>query len=223
MRTMSAIFVALIGTMGLAAPTASQAASFTFVQTSDHCTGGCGITANNFITVSDTVANTVGITAQLGTGWAFLKTGAGDATLAFSSTFNNLVLAVQTAGYGVHTPSPAGSLQLDGLFFPASAYGVDCTGCGPGASSPVGRVINFTVSLAGLTATTFVNALRLATGDNTTNSVFAADVLSPNGRTGIIDFSLSAVPLPPAMLLFGSALLGMGLLRRRRNTGAQAV
>jgi len=185
------------------------------VQTSDHCTGGCGITANNTITVSDAAADTVSITAQLGAGWDFLKTGAGDATLAFSSTFNNLVLAVQTAGYGVHLPSPTGSLQLDGLFFPASAYGVDCTGCGSGASNPVGNVINFTASLAGLTATTFVNALRLATGDNTTNSVFAADVLSPNGRTGIIDFTLSAVPLPPAMLLFGTALLGMGILRRR--------
>ena len=92
---------------------------------------------------------------------------------------------------------------------------MDCTGCGSGASNPVGNVINFTASLAGLTATTFVNALRLATGDNTTNSVFAADVLSPNGRTGIIDFTLSAVPLPPAMLLFGMALLGMGILRRR--------
>jgi len=226
MRSMSAIFVALVGgALGIAGvPTASQAASFTFVQDSDHCTGGCGITTNNFITVSDTAtAGVVDITAQLGTNWHFMTSGAGDATLAFSSSFSNLVLAVLTAGFGVHAPSPDTSLKMDGLTFPTSAYGVDWLG-GNGGSNADGNLLDFTVSRLGLTATAFVNALLTATsGANATTSLWAADVLSPNGRTGIIDFgpgTVNQVPLPPAILLFGTALVGMGLLRRRRKNGS---
>jgi hypothetical protein len=233
MRSMSAIFVALVGgTLGIAGvPTASQAASFTFVQDSDHCTGGCGITTNNFITVSDTAtAGVVDITAQLATGWHFISSGTGggiESTLAFSSDFANLVLGVLTAGFGVHSPSPTTSIQMDGLVFPTSAYGVDWLG-GNGAGNSDGSLLHFTATLAGLTATTFVNALNFATqGSGTSTSLWAADVLSANGLTGVIDFgagTVSQVPLPPAILLFGTALVGMGLLRRRRKNGsAQAA
>jgi hypothetical protein len=220
MHNTRAIIVALVGGLGLAGlsiPT--HAATFTFVQTSDECSGGCGINTNNVITVSDSGANT-SVSAQLAAGWSFILTGAGDATLAFSSTIANLALTAITPGYTLHTPSPAPSLMMDGLVFPASAYGVDCTGCGNGGSSPIGSLINFTIT--GVSATNFVNALRTATmGANATTATFAADVISANGRTGIIDFSLRAIPIPPAMLLFGTALFGIALLRRRRADSAQ--
>jgi hypothetical protein len=233
MRSMSAIFVALVGAgaLGIAGiPTASQAASFTFVQDSDHCTGGCGITTGNFITVSDTaVAGTVDITAQLATGWKFISTGTGggiETTLAFSSDFANLVLAVLTTGFGVH--APATSLQMDGLVFGTTPYGVNWLG-GNGTGNGDGTFLEFTATFAGLTATSFVNALNFATaGSGTSTSLWAADVFSGiTGLTGVIDFgagTVSQVPLPPAILLFGTALVGMGLLRRRRKNGsAQAA
>jgi hypothetical protein len=104
---------------------------------------------------------------------------------------------------------------------------VDCLG-GNGAGNSDGSLLHFTATLAGLTATTFVNALNFATqGSGTSTSLWAADVLSANGLTGVIDFgagTISQVPLPPAILLFGTALVGMGLLRRRRKNGsAQAA
>ena len=38
----------------------------------------------------------------------------------------------------------------------------------------------------------------------------------------IDDVQISAVPLPPAMLLFGGAMLGLGWLSRRRKAAASA-
>lgn len=41
--------------------------------------------------------------------------------------------------------------------------------------------------------------------------------VTTNGVKGSYDIAISAVPLPPALLLFGTALAGMGLLRRKRS------
>jgi hypothetical protein len=81
-----------------------------------------------------------------------------------------------------------------------------------------------------LTLTSFLAAT------STDHATFAADVVNHNrmvvidgvmqNPTGIIDFTLntSAVPLPPAALLFGSALVGLGFMsRRRRNQRVNAT
>src|SRR5690242_8573621 len=76
MKTFSAAL--FIGLGLIAFPAASYADSITYVQTSDHCTGNCGIDTNNTITISTTnVANQLLVTETLDTGWFFIATGAG--------------------------------------------------------------------------------------------------------------------------------------------------
>ena len=76
--------------------------------------------------------------------------------------------------------------------------------------------LDFTITGAGLTLASLVSN-QLAGGDP---GVFFLDVINNNragGPTGEINFTLSQVPLPPAALLFGSALVGLGILGRRRR------
>ena len=55
---------------------------------------------------------------------------------------------------------------------------------------------------------------------------FTAFTSYPGGAganiSGIYAFNPTAVPLPPALLLFGTALAGMGILGRRRKTQRSA-
>jgi len=52
----------------------------------------------------------------------------------------------------------------------------------------------------------------------TCNTVGAACTLATSTASGVTIWgNISAVPLPPAALLFGSALVGLGILGRRRN------
>jgi hypothetical protein len=60
----------------------------------------------------------------------------------------------------------------------------------------------------------------------TSDTVFTGVLFADGGGSGVqetyysIDMSLSAVPLPPSVLLLGSGLLGLGLLRFRRKNSA---
>jgi hypothetical protein len=53
-----------------------------------------------------------------------------------------------------------------------------------------------------------------------TDTLYAIKItgsFAAGGIAGDLDFALTPVPIPPALLLFGSALLGLGYLARRRR------
>ena len=233
-------------TLGIALavfPVASRAD--TYIQTSDHCTGGCNGSLPfvlNTVTVTTTgVANQLLITAQLANGWNFISSGAGGgASFGFALPQASLTFTAQNpATFSATTwePFPGGNAtspqtvnsaagnQMDGITFPANFYGMTWL-AGNGAANQDGSTLSFLISGAGLTLASFLAG--------TDGAIFAADVINHNrtvviggvsqNPTGIIDFTLAPVPLPPAALLFGSALVGLGFLsRRRRNQDVNAT
>ena len=103
-------------------------------------------------------------------------------------------------------------------------YVIDCTTasvCGTGTSQMLSGPISFNVALAGgvtLTPQSFVA--------NAAGYYFSADIAIPNGSGGyntgdVAADTVSTVPVPPAAVLLGSALvLGFGLMRRSATGSA---
>lgn len=197
----------------------------TYVFTSDHCTGGCSTGAANMgtITVTQDGLNTVDISVQLESGFGFVDTGAGAGASFFFRLLGNPEITYSgiTSGWTVPNVIPvnqqiAGSYAGDGLMGQFE-YALNCnTGgaCGNGGSNPAPGTLQFTVTALGLTAADF-NDTADASG-----SPFAADVISSNGRTGLIDGSLSPVPFstpePSTILVLGMGMLGLGAAMRRK-------
>ena len=219
----------------------SMAGAVTFVQTSDDCSADakCGITANNKIDVTADGSLTR-ISVSLASGWAFVNTGAQGTggALTFGLTVpTNLTFTTVSGGTPAQWTATAGGFQVQGgsgvlptSSQTASSALADASGkfsftngfailCNSNGASPgCGSTLTFDINL---TLATFLAELATSNG-----SPFFADVINNNragGPTGIIDFTLQQVPLPPAALLFGTALAGLGILgRRRRKEAAQA-
>src|SRR5262249_10554121 len=103
------------------------------------------------------------------------------------------------------------------------------TGCGNGGSSPKAPPLNFTISAGGLSTASFNDPITSGQGAGT-GTVFAADVLSSNGQTGLIDASIcrdcgnlstggGGAPEPASIVLLGSIMVGItAVLRKQRRT-----
>jgi hypothetical protein len=209
--------------------------ALTFTQSSDDCSNLCGTSSSNVITVTDNGGGTFDIQVQLATGWQFMGNNnptvefalAGIGTLNFgavtlnnnppnTATTNNSFWTNAWAPTGFSGTGGATTFSATGATFASNqnpnplgpdAYGMNW-GNGNGQSKADGNFIDFTINNAGLTLAAF----------ETAGFKFFVDVYGfTSGNTGNIDFSLSSVPLPPAALLFGTALVGMGILGRRRR------
>ena len=186
----------------------SQAAQAdTFFFTSCHVTGGCTGTSFGSVTLTQ-VGSNVNVVVTLAAGEQFIDTGAGDEqyfkfndTSSGTTTVSNL-----SAGTQFNVSNPLGSFCGDsgGCF----AYGIGPLGA-PNGNTPISGPISFTVNNTTIADLTTLNNL---------GQIFVADVIfTGTGNTGLVD--VSNTPTVPdggsTAMLLGSALLGLGALRRR--------
>jgi hypothetical protein len=149
------------------------AADLQFTLDADGCSGGCGsvgIPPFGTVLLHQVVADTVRVTETLVPGVEFIRTGAGD-SIVFDTKAGTTLSAI-TSGFTKDvslTPIHVGSL---GNF----NFGIVCSGCGPGASSPLPGSLSFTAG----------NPASLLLTDLVANSggyFFAADIINPNVMT----------------------------------------
>jgi hypothetical protein len=216
---------------------ASVASADTFNLTSDDCSasGGsaCGPPGTVFGSV-DVVQILTGANAEIqltvtlnpsaaqglistgaagGSGYTFDFNLAGNPTITESGFTLGLGF-----GPGQTTGGLGNSIHADGTG--DFEYSVACTSCGSGADHPNANPLVFDVSAPDITVASFIQS----TGANG-GQFFAADILSTNGATGLVDASVnnSTTPLPSSVFLFGSVLLGgLGISGWKRRRGGRS-
>jgi hypothetical protein len=211
MRIRDATFVALMAAgLGAAVPTVARADTFYLFNQSECCGSG------PFGTIQTTAnGSTLSVDVELAPNY-FLSTGSHE-SLAFNLA-NKPPAAVDassivdngTATYSVLNGSNAN--PPFGNFNTA----LDCS-VSSGAAGPCGNSLKFNITNFSGFIANIVNGVAIW---------FSADISTVvNGQTvtGVVGATLSQVPLPPALLLFGTALAGMGILGRRRRKAAAAV
>jgi len=194
-------------------PAVSYADTLQYTITSDHCSEGCGPQAGGFgtITLTDLANNQVQVSIILANNNKFIN-GGQDATIGFNLVGNPTITASDFSNTNFSLiSSTAGSLHLDGTGF--FEYGIQQNTAQGGAGAQAGNLSFIISDGAGFTAASF---------ESTTDSlgnIFALDILSgTTGKTGFVDVSTPpvAVPEPSALLLAGTALIGVGYSLRHR-------
>ena len=163
------------------------------------------------VTVTQNSANVVEFNVKLASSTAFVSTGGPhnpftfnlDLSTPYTLTFLNPTDGTFTYSAGSVTNTPYGVFT----------NGIDCPGCGSGASHAYSGVLDFTI-----TDTNGINLNNIVA--NSLGYYFSADVIGPSGGTGnIASTSMSPVPEPRsyAMLMAGLALIGLATRRRKNN------
>ena len=206
-----------------------------YVQTSDDCTGGCGTSSSNTVTVTDLGSGVIDISASLASGFNFIHSGfPGSFGFGLSSGFTSINFSTGSTAWSttgwtpINSPVSATSPQTvsgtsqswDGSGTFANGYGMTWN-LGNGIGHEDGTTLDFHISGTGLTLASFAA--------DTTGSFFTADVAGTgtsivNGQvvrnTGIIDFTLqtSAVPEPSTWAMMILGFFGVGFLAYRRKS-----
>lgn len=205
-------------------------AQTTFTLNVDGCRAGCGgAVPYATVTLTQEGSNLL-VTENLNPTYTkgFVATGAGR-SLEFNITGDQVITIIAnpglTSGFTIGTGTGPEVFRVGRAHAAASTFGrfdysVSCivpSGCGHGASRPNMGPLSFVVE--GVTIADFVANRR--------GFFFASDLQGVNGNTGNIannDLGVAVVtPEPASMVLFGSGLLAIGaVLRRRKGTAISA-
>jgi len=201
---------------------------------------GTTLGAGNYGTVAydfNPTNTAITFTVTLNPGFLFVSGGV-DAIFAFTTNTGVSYGPIASTGTGGTNAGWSGipdgtgtGVKMNG----AGNFGGAVTHDGNGGSQPLGSTLTFTIT--SLTSTEL--QLLQATGSGQQGLLdhfFAADICrvvagTTNGtcgtgaQTGIVfdGTQPSEVPLPPAAVLFGTALVGFGLLSRRRKQQLNAT
>ena len=200
----------------------SASADLLYTLNVNDCSSGCGAGPFGTVRLHQVDTDDVAVTVTLSAGNVFAVTGAGD-NFGFNAQ-SGVTLSSITSGFTQDTSSGYGNIKATGSKH--FDYGINCTGCGNGTSPPeLSGPITFTATdSSGLSINNFI-----ATA-NSGNDFFSADIGVPNGNgfdTGVVLASgpgqtvvgvgggSGAAPEPATLSLFGVALIGLGVARRR--------
>jgi hypothetical protein len=216
-----------VAVMALAVVVPARAASDTsFLDIISKTTIGSGTLGT--VTLTQNGADEVDVVVKLAANTSFVDTGLTKNHNAFVFNLNPYTLNHLHHSYTVVITSPLNtfvnaSSPIGNTPYGTFSNGIDCSGCGSGASHANPGPLKFNVR-----DTTYGIALSDFVANSTINSLehyfFSADVIGPSGGTGNIasdEVVTSPVPEPEtyAMMLAGLGLMGF-IARRRKERDA---
>ena len=167
------------------------------------------------VTLTQNGANEVDVAVALAGSTAFVSTGGPHNAFVFNDNLTsafNVAITSPTGGFFA-----LGGTGVSNTPFGTFSIGIDCPGCGPGASNANSGPLDFTVTdSSGISVSNLFQ-------QNSSGNYFSADVIGPAGGTGNIaanSGTLQAPEMDSSTAAGGLTLLlgGLAVLRGRRRS-----